>query len=77
MNIFNAFGNLIEAIFSGFTGLLIGIFGLAIVLTCIGAIWGPQHKREEFKSWLGWCVVIFSISLLAKVILTFVQTNAK
>jgi divalent metal cation (Fe/Co/Zn/Cd) transporter len=76
VNLFSAFGNLIEAIFSGFSGMLIGIFGLAILITCIGAIWGHNIKREEFKGWLGWCVIIFAIALLAKVILTFVQTNA-
>lgn len=75
MNLFTSFKKLIEAFFSGFSGLLVSLFGVAILITVIMSVWGPQHKREEFKGWMVWSVVLFFIALSAKVILAFVSGN--
>lgn len=76
MNIFAALGNLIEAIFSGFSGLLIGFTGLAMILSILMSILGPQHKRENFKEAFVIFLILFVIGLLIKGILVYVQTNA-
>ncbi|MCJ8223719.1 hypothetical protein P8822_00110 [Bacillus sonorensis] len=73
MNLFNSAKKLFEAFFSGFSGLLVSIFGLAMIVTIVMSIWGPQHKREEFKGWMVWSIIIFFIALSIKMVLAFVQ----
>ncbi|APT48369.1 hypothetical protein [Bacillus safensis] len=75
MNLFNSAKKLFEAFFSGFSGLLVSVFGLALLVTVIMSVWGPQHKREEFKGFMVWAIILFFIALSAKVILAFVSGN--
>ncbi|WJE41145.1 hypothetical protein QRD86_00400 (plasmid) [Bacillus halotolerans] len=73
MNLFNSAKKLFEAFFSGFSGLLVSVFGLCMLLFIILAVWGPQHKREEFKGVMIWFIILFFIALSTKVILAFVS----
>ncbi|MCY9311729.1 hypothetical protein P5624_00275 (plasmid) [Bacillus subtilis] len=75
MNLFNSAKKLFEAFFSGFSGLLVSVFGLCMLVFIVLSVWGPQHKREEFKGAMIWFIVLFFIALSVKVVLAFVSGN--
>lgn len=74
-NIFSKGQSLLNSLYQGIAGLVVGIFSIALILIFIGCFAGSQESKQKMKSALPWAFLAFIGALSVNLIINWVQTN--
>lgn len=77
MNPFTKINSFLGTIFSDLTLTAATIFGIGFLICGLFVWQGSEEQVPKFKKGLIWTAAGFTVSLLAKVIITWMQTGLK